>query len=262
MDPQEALIAVAITKEIVKDAYQDTLQPTMQEIGKNAHNVSKLITIALTPVSAMVWGYEQIKTYVQSSLEKRLKNVSPENITPPDISIAGPTLEALRYTGHKKELREMFANLLATSMDSTTAPSAHPSFVEIIKQLSPDEAKMLTKFQDRIPVPIVSIRAYDEQNYYSTYLHNFSTIAEMAKCEFPRLVSSYIENLTRLGLTEISYVSYSIDPGAYDQLLIHPTVTSAIEYIEKAGKRPEVKQGVLERTNLGKQFHLACIVER
>lgn len=52
------------------------------------------------------------------------------------------------------------------------------AFVETLKQLSPDEAKILTLFQDRIPVPIVSIRSYDEKGYFSTMLHNFSVIAE------------------------------------------------------------------------------------
>jgi hypothetical protein len=242
--------------------YEDLIQPAARELGQGLQTVAKTIHIALAPISALVWGYEKIKAYIQPALEERLKNVPPDRIILPDPAVAGPALEALRYTGYKEDLRELYANLLATSMDIETAFNAHPAFVDILKQLSPDEAKILTQFRDRIPVPLVSIRTYDDKNYYSTILHNHSLIAEQAGCIVPSLVTSYIENLTRLGLTEISYDSHSIDPGAYDDLMVHPVVTSTTSMIEKAGKRSVIKKGVLERTNLGKQFYMACVARK
>ena len=41
--------------------YQDLAQPAAQEIGKALQTVAKTVHIALAPVSAMVWGYDQIK---------------------------------------------------------------------------------------------------------------------------------------------------------------------------------------------------------
>jgi hypothetical protein len=263
MEPQDALIAAAVTKEIAKDAYQDTLQPAMQEIGKNAHTVSKLITIALTPVSGLVWGYEQIKAFVQSSLEKRLKNVPPENIIPPDTSIAGPTLEALRYSSNKEDLREMFANLLATAMDSATASTAHPSFVEIIKQISPDEAKIISLLTDDISKPIIAVRAYTKDvDHYAIPLINFSMLPYLCNCIYPEQGPSYLDNIHRLGLAEITYESYHTYPNAYEPLERHPTVSELISRINQLDKRPEIKRGAFTRTNFGKKFYDACILER
>lgn len=37
----------------------------------------------------------------------------------------------------------MYANLLLSSMDDRTAEYVHPSFVQLLKEISPDEAKLL-----------------------------------------------------------------------------------------------------------------------
>lgn len=76
---------------------------------------------------------EQIKDFVKTKVSSKLEDIPPENISTPDPSIAGPTLESLRFTGHKESLADMYASLLATSMDKETAKSAHPGFVEIIR---------------------------------------------------------------------------------------------------------------------------------
>jgi Abortive infection alpha len=47
------------------------------------------------------------------------------------------------FASEEPDLREMYAKLLATSMDSATSDEAHPSFVTIIQQLTPDEARIL-----------------------------------------------------------------------------------------------------------------------
>ena len=64
--------------------------------------------------------------------------------------IAGPLLDAMKYCGAEKHLREIFANLLTTSMDARTVATAHPAFVEMAKQLSPDEARMLHKWSSTL----------------------------------------------------------------------------------------------------------------
>lgn len=123
--------------------YQDALQPAVQEVGKGLATVAKTIHVALAPVAALVWGFEQVRDFVHSRVAEKLKDVPRERIATPSPSVAGPALEALRYSGHDADLREMYANLLATSMDASTAREAHPAFVDIIKQLAPDEAKLL-----------------------------------------------------------------------------------------------------------------------
>ena len=100
--------------------YQDVVQPAAREIGTALQTVAKTIHIVLAPVSALVWGYDQIKDFVSTRVAEKLRGVPPENIVAPKPNVAGPALESLKYTGHQEDLRELYANLLAASMDSRT----------------------------------------------------------------------------------------------------------------------------------------------
>jgi hypothetical protein len=61
----------------------------------------------------------------------------------PAPQILGPVLEAIRYEPEATPIDEMFSQLLSIAMDSDRVDNAHPAFVEIIKQLSSDEAILL-----------------------------------------------------------------------------------------------------------------------
>ena len=82
--------------------YQDAVQPAAKEIGTALQTVAKTIHIALAPVSALVWGFDQIKDFVSTKVAEKLKDVPPENIATPKPNVAGPALEALKYTGTRK----------------------------------------------------------------------------------------------------------------------------------------------------------------
>lgn len=240
--------------------YQDLLQPAMVELGKGVHTLSKTIHIALSPIAALVWSYDQIKNYIQKSLEKKLEDVPTDQIVSPAPEIAVPAIEALRYTGHREELREMFSNLLAKSMNVNTAKIAHPSFVEIIKQLSPDEARIMKLFFNQNPWPILKMRAIQKgTSYYSEPLVNFSLLPYKAECEFPELGPSYLTNLSRLGLAETSYNTYNVVENSYQSLYEHAEVVKMHEYITVLGKEPQIKQGTIERSPFGRNFFEACI---
>lgn len=79
----------------------------------------------------------------KKSLETNIEKVPEENIQEPKISIVGPALEASKFYMNEDEIREMFSKLIASSMDKTQADNIHPSFVEMIKMLSPLDAQNL-----------------------------------------------------------------------------------------------------------------------
>lgn len=127
---------------IIKDIAENNPEAT-KELGKTALTLTKAINVALSPIAGIVWGYEKIADYLNKRLVEKLSNVPEENIITPPINIAGPTIEAMRFTGENDELREMFANLLASTMNRKTMPYTHPRYVDIIKNLSQEEAKIL-----------------------------------------------------------------------------------------------------------------------
>ena len=132
-----------ITKELAVKVYDDVAQPALKSTG----SVLELLTRALraTLVNLEIWTLKresQVKA-VAKLLEEKLKNVSPEQIETPEPYIAVPALQYISYCMDNHELREMYANLLASSMNKVVKNGVHPGYVEIIKQLCPDEAKIL-----------------------------------------------------------------------------------------------------------------------
>lgn len=247
--------------------YQDVVQPAAQEVGKALQTVAKTVHVALAPVSALVWGYDQIKEFVSTKIADRLKNVPPENIITPKPNVAGPLLEALRYTGHEPLLSELYANLLAASMDKSTANGALPAFVEIIKQLTPDEAKIVTLFrhQKTMPFPLINLRweyksPTNEKNGGESVLTNFSQLGILANCEFPHHTPMYIDNICRLGLAEVPPMFQFTSIGIYEPLENSPEVQSKKLEIEND---PElsftIQRKGLQVTEMGKQFTRICI---
>lgn len=246
--------------------YQDVVQPAAKEVGTALQTVAKTIHIVLAPVSALVWGYDKLKDFLSTRVADKLKNVPPECIATPKPNVAGPALEALRYTGHEESLREMYANLLAASMDTRTAQGAHPAFVEIIKQLTPDEARLLTLFVVHRPFPLISVRrVYKVRTATETggydLLTNFSLLGWEAGCDYPEETPTYLDNLCRLGLAEIPSMYRYTTPYAYDALENHPKVQELKDAFESDDKfRLDVSRKGLRITHLGRLFCNTCVV--
>lgn len=237
--------------------YQDLAQPALQELGKGLQTLSKTVHIALAPVSAMVWGYEKISGYLQTILEAKLENVPSENIIAPDISIAGPTIESMRFTGDKEELRDMFANLLASAMNSETADDAHPSFVEIIKQLNIDEAKIL-KYIKGTDFPTLNVIANHGSSTHTSVMENFSDISFKAGCEKPEKIHSYLENLNRLGLIKLYTTGYFLDDIEYIDIENNSIILDAVQLAASVGE-PKIIRSHAHSTMFGTQFYNSCI---
>ena len=183
--------------------YQDTLQPAAKQIGKALETVSKLVNIALAPIKVAVWGYERIEEFVDKRVSEKLLKVKPENIVSPSLLIAGPTVEALKYAGHDENLRELYANLLATAMDKETESKAHPAFVDIIKNLASEEAMILTLFIEKIQYNIFPLTKNAEKKHASNIHQAYPFITQSLSIKNALLIPSYIDNLSRLGLLEI-----------------------------------------------------------
>ena len=245
--------------------YEDMVQPVAKQLGKTLETVGKAINMALSPVSGLVWGFENIQVFLSTKLADRLKDVPPEDIITPKPNVAGPAIEALRFTGHEDSLSDMYANLLAAAMDKSTASGAHPAFVEIIKQLTPDEAKLIALILQPLPFPLVTIRANHKEVARGGYevAVNVSLLGGMAKLELPDLVPSYLDNLCRLGLAEIPTGYTYSDTTLYTELENSPQVKA---HQQKINQSPDLvwklNRGAVKVTSLGRQFGSACVITR
>ncbi|TMA80083.1 MAG: DUF4393 domain-containing protein [Deltaproteobacteria bacterium] len=219
--------------------------------------LGRTVNIALAPLRGLLW--DEIEAWLAATIERKLeeRGVPKERITTPNPDVAVPAIEALRYT----RLREQYANLLATSMDSATALEAHPAFVEILKQLTPDEAKIL-QFLPRVErhEPLIDLGfEIPEKGQFVIYRHA-STIGADAGCSSDAIVPQAINNLCRLGLTEIPATRKLAEDWRYDRIRALSVVSEIKAQIPK-GARFIIEEKIFGITIMGESFRAACISE-
>jgi hypothetical protein len=178
---------------------------------------------------------------------------------------------------HGATMRERYLNLLAAAMDETTAARVHPAFLSILRELTPDEVRLISLFQHDGPYPLLTVGArYKFGGPLSTELRHFSRLGEGAGCENVSRVPLYVDNLCRLGLTELRPVRIADDTRMFRALEESAEVKAAIARVEARQPPPlagtpkagdggddnvivaDLQRKALYVTAFGRQFYEAC----
>ena len=108
----------------------------------------------------------------------------------PALEIAGPILRDSEFESPGTPIWEMWKELLARACDSSRLDEAHPAYMEVIKQLSGDEAKLLTAIEPwrGFATPGRGLRGLSVDRFNLT---------------FPKKLFFYNQHLTTLGLTDM-----------------------------------------------------------
>lgn len=156
----------------------------------------------------------------RNELINEVNAIAPENVQTPKTSLVGPALEASKYYMDEGEIRQMFARLIATSMDKTRSHKTHHAYVEIIKMLSPLDAKNLyylhTLKDETICNRVIMIDGKGGYKILDRHVW-------LGNPENPNRESQQVslENLARLGLVNITYDSRASDENAYQHHKAH-----------------------------------------
>jgi len=204
---------------------------------------------------------EELLSDLRKMLEEKLKNIPSENIVPPSPRIAVPTLQNASIT-EDIEIRELYAQLLANSMNETMKDGIHPAFVEIINQLSPDEAKILRFFSTHTTIPTITLRCANEKEEGYDVVKNFSNVGELAKCEYPFEVGKYFDNLIRLGLLKNAMFASLTNKALYELLKKHQYLESQVNTITHQVppfNKPKFEESYISITDFGKSFCEICL---
>ncbi|MFT8211186.1 MAG: DUF4393 domain-containing protein [Symbiopectobacterium sp.] len=243
--------------------YQDLIQPAARELGKSLAVIAKSVNVALSPLSVMVWGYDKIKEQFIPKVAEKLKDTKLDDIITPKPNIAVPTIGALRYMAHDESLSDLFAGFLASAMNKSMADNTHSGFVEIIKQLSSDEAKIIKYMHHGFSTPSVDVCIkMKNSGGLSVLIRNYSLIDVEAGINDHKKLSMYVDNLCRLGLCEVpSGLSYT-SKERYELVLKQPCVIEMVNKINSSyDGKAEIKYKCFDFTIYGKYFSDVCIRE-
>ena len=220
-----------------------------KEIGKAAVTISKAINNCLLPLAAINYAFDKARLYFDSDfkeeLGEKLSDIPQENVTEPAASIAGPAIQSLAFAHEEKELKELYLNLLASAMNSEKNNSVHPSFVEIIRQMSPFEALILKHLKNNCESENVLFRQkvhgyvpYCDTDFISDQWSRMCDSINQ-ECNFDHQV--YYQNLIRLQiLTEEIDAESNYTPEGQDTHWYEARVETYIEtsvYFSDFGKQ-------------------------
>lgn len=202
--------AIGDTLKTAPTLYEDALQPTVQEVGKFVARIPRAINAAFSGLDKWILNKEYAIDETKKLLEKKLENVDPDKIVEPEAYVAVPAIQAISYSMNSEELRNLYANLLAKAMNSDTKELVHPSFVEIIKQMSPIDALVLKEiaYSKYLPIVNLTVSKYDS-NDHSTIKklqgaiesYSYPNVTYLSFANYESILIS-LDNLLRLKLAE------------------------------------------------------------
>ncbi len=244
--------------EIVPEVYEDGLKTTTLESGKMLALIPQTINAALAPLRQWIAQKEYNVEETKLLLAKKLERIDSESIVSPEAYIAVPALQSIAYCMDSDALRNMYANLLVSSMVKEVKDKAHPAFVEIIKQLSPDEAKLLKKISEMgESFPIIDVKLYAKEGYFDE-LKNFSLLAE-GVCDNPTDFFMYLDNFQRLKLVDIPFGVRINNEDVYKPLETYPEIAQLMSAPLPDGYHREIDRKKFQITQFGKSFIEVCV---
>lgn len=256
-------VVVETVKVVGEDVYEDGLKPIVKPIGELGGLIPRTIRAALAPLEKWIMVREYNLEATRRLLEEKLQNTPAELIESPEPYIAVPTLQYISYCMDNDELRNLYANLLANSMTKVVKDGVHPGFVEIIKQLSPDEAKILKHMRTHPVVPTITLRYKYADGGGVDIIRDFSDIGERVGCEQPQNIAAYFNNLVRLGLiVNAGNLSYLTDKTRYEPLKHHRWVSvyATDEQAQARGfDKYSFEEGFVRLSAYGENFCSVCL---
>lgn len=258
MEPEIIKTTITPLKDLLPEIYGDALKPGMKAVGCA---IGDALEMCLLPITAL--GY--VPKLAKVCLDKHLKtfeeklNKIPEDKKAdihPQISI--PIIQRLLYTTNDT-IAELFINLLTSSANIDMSSNAHPGFVEIISQLSPDEAKIIQYLKGKEDILYAEIKAYVKNgNGYSIKLPKSTLTPFHIALDFPNNIHAYYSNLIRLGILEDESGTYKIANKVYDEISDKYNFDDYKKLVPNYFKKIEIEKSYYEVTPFGKLFISAC----
>lgn len=219
MEPEKEILEQ--TKGVAVEVYKDALSPVVKPIGEILGFLPRTLKLTLSGWEKWLINGEESLRSTAEAIKEKVKKIPDGQLVEPEPYVAIPAIQQISYCQDSEELRDLYANLLTASMNAEKKWQVHPSFVDIIKQLTPDEAKYLRTLHrsTAFGYPLIDVQFVKKENV--SVITNF-TDHNIRVLEHPKNIRSYIENLNRLSLIVIS--------PAHDESKLSKEV---IQYYEK-----------------------------
>ncbi len=206
------------------------------------------------------------KSYFESDfavdMAEKIADIPDEDLKSPPPSVAVPAMLGLGYSLDEPTLKEMYLNLLTTATDGRRGDSAHPSFAEIIRQLSGREARLLSECLRQKEVPIVQLKRTDTALAGGGFTVLQNHVLQLVNGDTNEAVEEalgamWVDNWMRLGLMTAKYDEWLVQEGRYDWAEERPEVLRHRQVHGSDTVKIEAQRGLLHATDFGRRFEAA-----
>ena len=208
----------------------------------------------------------------KKSLSDKLNAKPKECLVEPRMQVVGPAVENAKYCMDEPKIREMFQNLLANAADERYQSKVHPSFSEIIAQMSPLDAENLSLFRKKEVYPIARYKFnLSGGGEYVSFTHCFLVNSKMKTADELELQAASLSSLERQGLIEIIYGQLLLDKTVYEpfentEIMQRSRITLSIYQAMENENTPDdmrhtsvtQQNGIVKLTPFGKEFTQVC----
>lgn len=259
MDHQ-LLDLVKATPNILGQIYEDLAQPSVRAVGGALGTVFEFSSSILLPVKLL---NEKVKLNFTKNLndyKKKLEEVPEEKRCEVHPQIGTPIVEKLTYTTNE-EIADLFTTLLVNASNIDMISTAHPSFVNMIERLSPDEARIIKYLKGREDVQYCDFRGKAKVGGgFTTMGEHLTLIPFEVQLDFSNNVNAYLSNLVSMGILFDMDGKYIIDQTIYNKIKEqHKFEEYKSRWVPHVFKDFVTNNSYYKVTDFGKLFIRACI---
>lgn len=250
------------TKGVAVEVYKDVASPILKPIGEILGFLPRTLKLALSGWEKWLINGEESLKLTAEAIREKVKQIPENKLVEPEPYVAIPAIQQISYCQNSEELRDLYANLLTASMNADKKWQVHPSFVDIIKQITPDEAKIIksipnfkNNFMPAVDVKLIEKNASSKG--HQILITNFTTVG-LNVIENKENICSYIDNLVRLKILEIPPTYRLTDKSLYKPLEESPILEKLIPQAYKSIYNIDYHHKIIAITNYGLLFKQIC----
>ena len=244
-------------QDLLREIYGDVARPGAKQAGKALETVLGFGNTLLLPLT-FANDRAQVFRKNMGKYRARMQDTPIEDTCEVAPEIGVPIAEKLTYVTNE-ELSKMYVELLAKASQVQHANVAHPSFVNIINNISSDEAIILESLKNVLEVLFIEVHlkkvGKSEYIVAQPLLLELSCLADLT---YPNNVAAYFSNLEGLGVLNVGTSIWLSDDSFYEPLEAHAW-NKFSGMVGKVGDRELASQrGRMDITPFGMLFLSAC----
>ena len=254
----KAEVKADLTKTVEK-TYDDTLK-------KPLTSSSKILTTVLDFFhNTILYPLQQYNLYAKNKLENysidlenKAKSIPQEYLTNPKVNILGPVFDGLKYNLDEEHIKEMFTNILLSDMDKRTQSKVLPSYIEVVKQLSSEDAQMLKFFKENNikNEPIMKLKYILKS---TGYIYTTNNLILIQNNSYDILDSIIIDNLLRLKLINIKFDELRNDRTPYNSVFEQIKQRKEFNPLPQNVEKLDHTDGLIQISDFGQNFIDICL---